>query len=272
MSNQPGPEVASAAGAHPGLPGTAGPERAPGSGSDPGHRPAQAADPGPGHEPGTDPDPGCGLAAGAGAATGAGLATGTEATGQDSARLRGRLGKALGKAAERSPRTSGIAQRAQQTAREKLATARQVPAVDRALEAGRAARDATAPRLSHARENLQQRVADDPEVLQKVMKVLAAAVVHAAAAKADDPGAVRKAAPLVSEQAARSVTWLLSKGRPAAAGTAGPGGQAPAAGAAPAPGASMAAEPAAAAAVSAAAPAGVGAETAVGQPGQPDLA
>lgn len=129
---------------------------------------------------------------------------------------RKRLGKALGKAVGRSPRMEALAQRAQQTAKQRLATARQAQAVNRALEAGRVAREAALPRLSHARDGVQQRIVDHPEVAEQVARSLAIAVMHmAAAAKSGDASVtIKKTAPLVGDHVGKTVSRLLAKSPP----------------------------------------------------------
>jgi hypothetical protein len=114
---------------------------------------------------------------------------------------RKRLRNALGKAAERSPRVGMMAQRAQQTAREGLATAR----------------DAARPRLAQVRDGLQQRIADNPEVADKVARSLAIALAQAVAHSAHAGPMTQKAAPAIgdhlSQQASRTVARLLAKGQ-----------------------------------------------------------
>ncbi len=140
-----------------------------------------------------------------------------EPAGGDPARpARKRLGKALGKATARSPRMGAFAQRAQEsaqraqeTAREGLATARKNQAVDRAFEAGRTAREATLPRLSHARQRVQKS-AGDPEVAAEVARSLAIAVWEAAA---DRPGArpeMKAQAPAVGDHVGKAVGKLVT--------------------------------------------------------------
>jgi hypothetical protein len=122
---------------------------------------------------------------------------------------RKRLRNALGKAAERSPRVGMMAQRAQQTAREGLATAR----------------EAARPRLTQVRDGVQQRITDNPEVAEKVVHSLAIAVAHAVAHSAHAGPMAKKVAPALGDQlgqqASRTMARLLAKGQPDGATAAG---------------------------------------------------
>jgi hypothetical protein len=95
-----------------------------------------------------------------------------------------------------------MAQRAQQTAREGLATAR----------------DAARPRLAHVRDGLQQRITDNPEVAAKVARSLAIALAQAVAHSAHAGPITQQAAPAIgdhlSQQASRTVARLLAKSQP----------------------------------------------------------
>jgi hypothetical protein len=135
---------------------------------------------------------------------------------------RKRLGRALGRAAERaversaerSPRMGALAQRAQraqQKAREGLAIAREAPTVERAFEAGRAAKEAAKPRLSRAREGMQHRVADNPEATAKVARALTIAVLNAASATHPQHQGLKKAAPAMGDHVGKAVGKLIAR-------------------------------------------------------------
>jgi hypothetical protein len=135
---------------------------------------------------------------------------------------RKRLGRALGRAAERaversserSPRMGALAQRAQQAqqkAREGLATAREAPTVERAFEAGRAAKEAARPRLLRVREGMQHRIVDNPEAAAKVARALTIAVLHAASATHPENAGLKKAAPAMGDHVGKAVGKLIAR-------------------------------------------------------------
>src|SRR5579875_1178760 len=146
-----------------------------------------------------------------------------EAAGPGRKRLGRAFGRAAERSAERSPRMGALAQRAQraqQNAREGLATARKAPAVERAFEAGRAAREAAKPRLSKAREGMHQRVVDNPDATAKVARALTIAVIHAAAATRPENASLKKSAPAMGDQVGKAVSKLIARAQRHASGEA----------------------------------------------------